>query len=112
MNNHTPGPWSVEVRRQKRFDIFTGEEKKSTKSIFINGGPMPSHIAVVAPREETDIYEGDGEANGHLIAAAPELKRALEHYVSLATTKDTYTHEHLQEALANAQAAIAKAEGR
>lgn len=50
--------------------------------------------------------------NGLVMTAAPELKRALEDYVSLATTKEPYTHEHLQEALANAQAAIAKAEGR
>lgn len=85
MSKHTPGPWYP--------DHFEGI------SIFHDVKDRRFPVCRIEP-----ISEGEGEANAHLIAAAPDLleacKRVLSEldYVSIGAEEDL-------------RAAIAKAEG-
>ena len=90
MKTHTPGPWKIEMRTR------SGEFVRTTHITGTDG----SHLANVGPCSI--------DANARLIAAAPDLLAALEDIVYLADTSDFYLPRNW---LADARAAIAKAEG-
>jgi len=93
---HTPGPWKVA-------DGLTIEDD-SCLVIYSDNEPA-RRIAHVPD------YDGEGELNARLIAAAPELLAALRHIavwlMSPGTAKSTPEEMYLV-----AVNAIAKAEGR
>lgn len=98
---HTPGPWGLE--RQEYAVVITHQ-----------GGS----IAATYP-EDMMGRKHDALANGHLIAAAPDLLVALQSLASNAERieRDSYSlqgHEHFdpETALEYARAAIAKATGQ
>lgn len=96
---HTPGPWIVD-------------------------GPLHNQIVWCGPDERVCfLAHSNGEkpsqdkANGLLIAAAPdllrELKALLAHYVELAKISDDgFWDPEKEQRATEAQAAIARAEGR
>lgn len=89
---HTPGPWLITARNPKALGI---------RYITSCVGFISSEIAV--------IYDGDSRpADVELIAAAPDLLAALHRVIE--GTEDTPAAE--DSALAQARAAIARAEGQ
>jgi hypothetical protein len=95
---HTPGPWEfipsfgrVEV---EKFIV-------AYLSLSVEGRENPLYLS-----------RGEAEANGRLIAAAPELLDALEHMVAVANWSCTIQSEEQFDAMiATAEAAIRKAKG-
>jgi len=86
--NITPGEWYA---KQGTHDWFVNSEHGSGND-----------IAIV--RE----YSGEGEANARLIAAAPELRNALQQLLDICESlPKTFGKEH-KEILYNANAAIIK----
>ena len=94
--SHTPGPWSIYETAG-------------------NGGNIPARMEVVAPESEREkrlianIYGfklPEGRANARLIAAAPELYKALEDLLGFLVhgKKD-------RQSILRATAALAKARG-
>ena len=96
--NHTPGPWTTDRKGMHGVANYT-----------IIGTPINWHAEIAR------VYHGDRfadfDANVRLIAAAPELLDALKAMVSYIQTG---AHEggELKTCLADAVAAIAKAEGQ
>jgi hypothetical protein len=90
---HTPGPWTA--NRDLKTSINAGEK----------------HIAMVnfwkSPNDASSVYGDEHEANGRLIASAPDLLAALKvmsaHYSGSLDYQPPY--------VAMGRAAIAKAEG-
>ena len=66
MSNHTPGPWTV----KRRFDVYQDTKTPGVGGTFIASTkgqwPLPESINQVC------------EADAKLIAAAPELLKALQ----------------------------------
>ena len=92
-SKYTPGPW-------KAVGKLSGSENHRGYSIV-----SPQYALAIVQPIDTDGLEG--LANAHLIAAAPELLRALEDVVS-----DFYEyHGDVHGAVLNACTAIAKARG-
>ena len=95
---HTPGPWKflpafgrVEV---EKFIV-------AYLSLSVEGRTNPIYLS-----------QGEAEANGSLIAAAPELLAALEHMVAVSNWATTIQSEEQYDAMiASAEAAIRKAKG-
>ena len=91
--NHTPGPWCVEHLPDDGPSIHTDE------------AGIARRIAGVDMGGWRKTSRKEAEANARLIAAAPELLEALRDLLSLHPgTENKWTQQ--------AQAAIAKAEGR
>ena len=91
---HTPGPWRVDEF------IFSAHTGQRIADPFC---------------EDQDIPDVELAANAHLIAAAPDLLRALiDLKALLAAPNKNLPHYHSQceSAIRDANAAIAKAEGR
>jgi hypothetical protein len=66
MSGHTPGPWAVLT------DIRTDRDRNG----YVDGPEYISGYNIIATDSEVVSCEGilsDGEANAHLIAAAPDL---------------------------------------
>jgi hypothetical protein len=113
---HTPGPWFVRLGR------YTPESPVFGFAILANGKVPPIASAGVATPNHATVTEGiasgfsavECEANGRLIAAAPELLEALEAmtrmYASLVESGDCgfWNPEEVDEVRA-ARAAIARA---
>jgi hypothetical protein len=104
----TPGPWE--------FDLAVSldpDDERETCAIYYR--PEPNHIVEVV--ETPDIYggeciHGNNIANAHLIAAAPELLKALELMGQIADNlgwAEATTGRQI--ALNDAKKAIAKAYG-
>ncbi|MBU6190660.1 MAG: hypothetical protein KGR68_15195 [Betaproteobacteria bacterium] len=102
---HTPGPWVLENRGYK----------------FIVSKPGDGYITRDVCRMDASTMSAFAqEANARLIAAAPELLEALRVFVSAAYPVTTeinprghaWSEAYLDQALDNARAAIAKAEGK
>ena len=99
---HTYGPWEL------------------LKSRSINGAHIYSEnarVGVARLTAKADKPIDQKEADGYLIAAAPELLKALKQVYLLATPDGSledmrYRAVHKDEMLAQAERAIAKAEGR
>lgn len=87
---HTPGPWSTEVDRKKALEI----------NIVSGNRPF---VATAWPANHPDKEQ---EANARLIAAAPDLLKALEELLEV-----TDFHELYGSRTEAARAAIAKATG-
>lgn len=91
MNKHTPGPWKARkvggpaFKNQVLWAIDYNEDQEQVVDF---------------------VYE---EADAHLIAAAPDLLEALERLVSAARDVD---HGYMDQAIDNAESAIAKARGQ
>lgn len=84
MSGHTPGPW----RYQEESDAYT-------------------HIVRAGDRFLCQLQQdttGEAEANGRLMAAAPDLADALEALVEPCPTQEDYDH-----AVDGARAALRKA---
>ena len=92
---HTPGPWKV-----------TGEE-------LVSVGDQELFHRVIRDEGErwtalVEIEDREGEANAHLIAAAPAMYEALTIALQIMIDKRVpYQHE-----IDQARAALAQAEGR
>lgn len=86
---HTPGPWKLE----RGTYVHTG-------TWVITAGRMSTS----SPLTKIPDYDDAAEADGHLIAAAPELLAVVQRFVALGAVTPAL--------LADAHAAIAKAEGR
>lgn len=110
--NHTPGPWLVDFEsdefdsKQSRLRIIDGSES----SMGHPQGPLvlaDLNVCAFAPHMDEPL------ANARLIAAAPELLRALE--LGLRNIEDIESNDELNEherAFADAaRAAISKAKG-
>lgn len=98
MSKHTPGPWIIidDSRCFKEIKITTeGREKDSVVSIC----EMDLHFRGIIGDEQN--------ANARLIAAAPELLKALEMIANM----DSMSYHSLESAKITARAAIAKATG-
>ena len=94
MGKHTPGPWNA-----TKFNPATGE----IDDCYLYVEPGISVIErKVKGRDQHDT------ANAILIAAAPDLLEALERLVSAARDVD---HGYMDQAIDNAESAIAKARG-
>lgn len=88
MSGHTPGPWKV-------WESEGGER-------LVDADDADSRIAILQMATDAD---------GLLIAAAPELLAALKKWMER-YSRDTERLEFYKEAIAMTRAAIAKAEGR
>jgi len=64
MSNHTPGPWEIKRHFDPGFKFISAQKHTA--------------LAQVVWRMEDEDRSPDCEANAHLIAAAPELLKALE----------------------------------
>ncbi len=103
---HTPGPWFVGAQNDTRYII--------DRRPNANGNDAPNHdadtgvIAKVYDTGRNDDYVG--EANAHLIAAAPELLNIAERLDAFWTECGFKQDEH-SPIWADIKAAIAKAKG-
>jgi hypothetical protein len=66
MPKHTPGPWAI-------------TEKRLTNGATLNVWSPPDQdgYRYVVARVDAGVEPGEGDANAHLIAAAPDLLAAL-----------------------------------
>jgi hypothetical protein len=103
---HTPGPWNRE-----RYDTGRSPSRYFPITAIRNG----KHCRIAESGGDSDLPSEEIEANGALIAAAPELLQALKDLVSQVEDQDNIFDEGLSAAhdsMQDARAAIAKAEGR
>ena len=97
MNKHTPGPWKV-----------TGEE-------LVSVGDQELFHRVIRDEGErwtalVEIEDREGEANAHLIAAAPAMYEALQIMVRAANV-DEIDPLVMFASIERAKGALAQAEG-
>jgi hypothetical protein len=94
--NWTPGPWGIVTAENLRGDLYWS-------------------VGIPGISEPIDLRSDErGEANAHLIAAAPELYAALKNLVprfESACRRAGSDEEFAREATATARAALAKARG-
>lgn len=106
MTSHTPGPWTLngEVRRVGDTEHYCADICGTN-----DGGFWRGTVAYIqtADHLKRGMRIDEGKANAALIAAAPDLLTALRGLVQF-FGKTGFTTEFLDEA----EAAIAKAEGR
>lgn len=93
---HTPGPWRVDVREAAPLRVLATDAR-----------------ATIVASDLGNAHSSTAMADARLIAAAPDLLTALKalHLQALQSTVNDPGNEYGQEALAMADAAIAKAEG-
>jgi len=97
----TPGPWRV--------SSLDGRTVGPVRALFADGTAVQQLQAVAIVKERT----GESDANANLIAAAPELLKALKqlrHVIYEVLKLDPVDHEY-RSICEQADAAIAKAEG-
>jgi len=92
---HTPGPWTL-----KPHGVIAGG-----KTIQLPGGEAQQQVAMACI-----LDDGDQEANARLIAAAPEMLKALRRAV-LALAFAAESSKAMQDDYEAVSAAIAKATG-
>lgn len=101
---HTPGPWTVQPRKNNYIDICHNQRD------------MPGAITLALCRVQSrDSWIDESFANASLIAAAPELLDAVERL--LVMLEEPHANEHAQKtemkrSMSQAKAAIAKATGQ
>jgi len=106
---HTPGPWSVgPLEGSQGFRVWQSDESENAKKIV-------GFVLLQTPSREADE---ETEANASLIAAAPDLLKALhEQDVLLGVLAGTVplsekdTHRRIGIGSENVRAAIARATG-
>jgi hypothetical protein len=96
---HTPGPWSL----SDRTDSITWGDCSFSAPVGAGGFVIASHSVCTIPRHQRERLTDEHRANARLIAAAPELLKAL---VWLRNSLGPSDYDH---AIALADAAIAKA---
>lgn len=117
MSKHTPGPWIVDLDRDF---ILGGGDTVSVEAMAADGIHISREVCTCML--DTDSHpDGDkwmeDSANARLISAAPDLLAALKLLLPFATGK-TYSNDinalptEPWAAREQAEAAIAKAEGR
>ena len=99
---HTPGPWKVKTEGS--------EDNCIMRTIIGQRSRGGNEVAIVT----TGSYDDETEcANAGLIAAAPELLKALREMVAAKKTSGYLIHfDGWEGPFSHAEAAIAKAEGR
>jgi hypothetical protein len=108
---HTPGPWRYGLGYRVRPDRGLDAQGREI------GGPTIAELNADADR--CCPLPAEIEANGRLIAAAPDLLAALEHLASAASSPDLFGPIHpvgshkdrLRQAIEHAREAIAKVTG-
>lgn len=102
---HTPGPW--EFQRS-----LAGEHNKDL-AVWGQNGDSPQAVLVgLLPRSKADIRGETQKANARLIAASPELLKALEFLVQGSFYSDNTGYYHTNpNAIIKARKAISKAKG-
>lgn len=100
---HTPGPWHRNIPPASKYPtVWSGRN---------------THVAAISPGAPrgsgngATMSEEEQEANINLIAAAPDLLAALTWFINDIDGDHTVMLE-FDQAVTNARAAIAKAEGR
>lgn len=102
---HTPGPWIVSVGLTGKLEIETATPVRF--NTITAGTPI---ICDVWRHEDAEDFSG--LANARLIAAAPDLLKALRGMLALdAESLRGYDDEDVSYEVRAARAAIAKAEG-
>lgn len=97
---HTPGPWIV------------GKQSKKLTYRLIDAKNWGSLAKVVVRMEGASENNKQGEANAHLIAAAPDMFRVLELILNSDMAQREEDEGEISTELAHARAAVAKAEGK
>ncbi len=117
---HTPGPWEVEHERNK-FDSACDELAIVSPALdMTHSGRQTSVPRIVLARLNVRAFAphmAEPEANARLIAAAPELLKALERLLDATSCNfddalSAVSECDIQEAREIARAAIAKALGK
>jgi hypothetical protein len=98
----TPGPWYAVNRGTKH------EPMMSVMAARIAGQKPRHEVALCATGDSPQEME---DANAHLIAAAPDLYKALKACIK-ALNNDTTVWDNYWSAVKAGDAALAKAEGR
>lgn len=101
MSKHTPGPWTYEAVSQTVYGISEGGCNKTVEPFMIANVRGWGHLQYLPNGAEIQ------DANGRLLAAAPDLLEALENIVALSQNHNCYEFEAYSKALD----AIAKAKG-
>jgi hypothetical protein len=92
---HTPGPWCVVRDVSKEWDVYSGSRFQNASKYICT----------------TQSRFAKGKANAALIAAAPDLLEALKSIATQITGDPRARYFFGEELRAQADAAIAKAEG-
>lgn len=101
--SYTKGPWTVVNRRQQEWDIDSGSEK-------ILGYQEWEGLATVYGSDDNPTMGSIvGQANAHLIAAAPDMYEALENLLAVCRYK---LDRNRTPAMGAAVRALAKARGQ
>jgi hypothetical protein len=108
MSAHTPGPWWPRMDGSGRWGVKTYRDKEESDPYANYGCEYGATICGgIGDHTEKRTY-GNGEANAHLIAAAPDLLEALEAALLLVDMSTSYRREDIAQ---QSRAAIAKAKG-
>lgn len=106
LTHTTPGPWRVQdgafARKTSNYD--------RTYRLAVLGPAKNGSSPTVA--YGVGEWGGEGTANAHLIAAAPQLLDALREMIAIYDGRRDLLGATTAAKLARAEAAIAKAEGR
>lgn len=104
---HTPGPWFVGAQNDALF-VVAGRAPATNNDHPWHDAPRVA-VAKVFRATENDCLPVNPDANGRLMAAAPELLEAL---VDLLAATREIGYVHYGPMRAKADAAITKATGR
>ena len=108
LSKFTPGPWHVGAMNDALFVI--NEPPRPAPLDYINPTLKTKMVAKPSEPHEEGWTRDEYEANARLIAAAPELYHALK-ACQLQLLQSGIDNEYVSEALAEAQIALAKADG-
>jgi hypothetical protein len=107
MNKHTAGPWRISGFSGTGFHIFNGPENTGRQ------------VALVESTYQVKDAYNEGDANAHLIAAAPDMLEALKNILPHLDEYIKWHHEfnggcsvEIEDGADIIRIAIAKAEGR
>jgi hypothetical protein len=96
---HTPGPWWVD------------DMAYSARAVANRAATYPSGLSTDEKTAHMAAIDAESAANAALIAAAPDLKAALQRVLRAIATEGGHVPD-VEHARESARAAIAKAEGR
>lgn len=107
-SKHTPGPWRVAAPPNKVCTDYRGASGNMLDTNWASGGRAKT---IVICEGRAWMEEGEELANASLIAAAPELLKALRDIVDSPESQEN-SYDCFQGIKDIARAAIAKAEDR
>ena len=110
---HTPGPWHTSeppIITDARNDVLI-EPKLCQIGLYAPSGLLSFIVTELDDDSTDDLTIAEAQANGRLIAAAPELLEALEKIRNLERRNFREAWDMLQEVDRLAGAAIRKAKG-